>query len=89
MSVTALAMRRSFMGLLANSHLVCVEFSSVSSIGLLVNQQTIAVGGGGAGGRSPPHSVQNVENRQKFGQMVNVFGQIVWIFGRTSAKIPS
>ena len=31
----------------------------------------IAVGGGGQGGRSPPHSVQNVENRRKFGQMVN------------------
>ena len=44
---------------------------------------------GGQGGRSPPHSVQNVENRRKFGQMVNLFGQIVWIFGRTSAKIPS
>ena len=53
------------------------------------NQDSIAVGGGGAGGRSPPHSVQNVENRRKFGQMVNLFGQIVWIFGHTSAKIPS
>ena len=41
------------------------------------------------GGRPPPHSVQNVENHQKFRQMVYLFGQIVWILGHTIAKIPS
>ena len=54
-----------------------------------LHQQSIAVGGGGAGGTVAPHSVQNVENHQKFGQMVYSFGQIVWILGHTIAKIPS
>ena len=52
----------------------------------LIWVQPIAVGGGGAGGAvAPPFG----SKRRKFGQMVNVFRQIVWIFGRTSAKIPS
>ena len=48
----------------------------------------IAVEGGGQGGRLS-HSVQNVKNCRKFGQMVNLLGQIFWIFGHTIAKIPS
>ena len=55
----------------------------------IITVPNIAVGGGGQGGRSPPHSVQNDENRRKFGQMVYLFGQIVWIFGHSIGKIAS